>query len=116
MKHLFITAIAAVSLCGCFGYGSSDNEMTGQIKYVENETPIICPDRFRVDVSAGVMVNGSGSMSKADYTFTVLDAATLARLKFYAAHGTNVRIRYDEQRVKDFCKVSGDIITSVDQL
>lgn len=33
---------------------------TAQVKKVEHDTPLICPDQVNVDLSLGVMQNGVG--------------------------------------------------------
>ena len=75
LTALLLTAATAMSLSGCFGYASKDNELLGQPKKLHNNTPIVCTDYTSVDVSLGVMVNGVGSMSTDDKTFLVADKA-----------------------------------------
>lgn len=104
MKIIKITAFFILILnSGCWGYLSKDNETTGQVKYVENMTPIICDDRTDVDISLGVIRNGVGSMSTQDVMMWVPSLEDVKVLTTASKSGQLVKIRYDEMRFT-FCK------------
>ena len=96
MKKLLI-ALSALSLTAC-GYSSRDNEAVGQIKKIMFNTPIVCSDFYDVDLSLGVMRNGTGSMSTQDM-WIVVSKSDLTLLKQANETGDVVKITYDTQRV-----------------
>jgi major membrane immunogen (membrane-anchored lipoprotein) len=96
MKKLLIL-LSALALTAC-GYSSRENEVVGQVKKVMLNTPILCPDFYDVDLSLGVMRNGTGSMSTQDM-WIVFNKADLAVLKQANEDGGIVKITYDTQRV-----------------
>lgn len=93
---LFFVAIVFAAACGNV---ATDSVMTGQVKKVQHNTPLICPDYVDVDVSLGVLKNGVGSMSTQDVWITVPAADTLAVLTSAASSGMLVDITYDQRRV-----------------
>ena len=96
MKKLLI--VLSVLLLTACGYSSRENEAVGQIKKVMFNTPIVCPDFYDVDLSLGVMRNGTGSMSTQDM-WIVVNKSDLAVLKQANEDGSVVKITYDTQRL-----------------
>lgn len=113
MKKLLILVAGALMLSGC-GYSSRDNDMTGQVKKVVRNTPLVCPDYDDADVSLGVLRNGVGSMSTQDVWVTVTDKDLFKTLKEASASGALVKITYDVKRVT-FC-IDDHIATNVEIL
>lgn len=109
MKKLLI--IGFLFLTGC-GYSSVNNETIGQVKTMTNHNPIFCSNWDMVDLSLGVMRNGTGSMSKEDQTFTVTDKDQLKLLKEAAQTGQLVKVTYNRKRFS-WC-VDEDIIQNVE--
>lgn len=97
------TAFALLTIClalaGCFGNSASDNTVIGQVKKVKHVTPLICADRFDVDVSLGVMRNGVGSMSTQDMWLTVSSPEQIAAFTAASDTGAPVEITYDTPRL-----------------
>lgn len=93
------TLIILVLLCFSIGCGRSsvNNELIGQVKKVQNHTPILCPNYDSADVSLGVMQNGVGSMSTQDVWVTV-PAEQLAQFKSAVESGIPVKVNYDVWR------------------
>jgi hypothetical protein len=98
MKRTIAIALI-LSLAGCLGHSSVDNELEGQVKKVQHVTPIIMWNYDQVDVSLGVMRNGTGSISKEDMWLCVPNQDDVALLKEAAESGTPVKIKYDVARV-----------------
>jgi hypothetical protein len=96
MKKISIILFTLI-LASC-GYSSRENEAVGQIKKVMLNTPIFCSDFYDVDLSLGVMRNGTGSMSTQDMWF-VISKADLDTVKKANEEGSIVRITYDTQRL-----------------
>lgn len=94
MKFLVLSLLV---LAGC-GYSSKDNELTGQVKRVGKLTPMLCDPWTTVDVSLGLMRNGTGSVSKEDLFLTVTSADDEKALKAAAELGTPVKITYNVKR------------------
>ena len=95
------TSLYVILLCltsGCWGYSSRNNELTGQVKYVERLTPMFCDDRTDADISLGVMRKGVGSMSTQDVVVYVPSDVDARVLTTAAESGQLVKIKYDEQR------------------
>lgn len=113
MKFLYVLAAAAM-LQGC-GFSSRNNELTGQVKKVVHNTPIICDDYVDTDLSLGVLRNGVGSMSTQDVWLNVANSDDEAKLNSAAKTGQLVRIVYDHKRFS-FCKDSQNFITKVEVL
>lgn len=95
------TVVMALLMAGC-GYSSRDNEIIGQVKKVVRRTPIICPNRWDIDVSLGVLRGGVGSMSSEDVWLTVDDPSILATLKSANETGAIVKMKYNVARIV-FC-------------
>lgn len=83
---------------GCIGYSSTDNELVGQPKKVLHQTPIVCDERYDLDMSLGVMRDGVGSMSQQDVVLTVPNSNDVKTLTKAVADGKLVRVRYDIKR------------------
>lgn len=111
-KTIFLLPLLSLSLTGCLGSSSSDNEMIGQIKRIQHVTPIIFSDYDRIDVSLGIMQNGVGSMSKEDVWMYVPNTTDVAVVKKAAESGQLVKIRYDVSRFRWY--VENDMVTSVE--
>jgi len=94
-----IALVALLCTTAACGYSSKDNELTGQVKKVHNQTPIICGDYVAADVSLGVMRNGVGSMSAEDVILYVPNADDAAALKKAADTGQLVKVTYDVKRL-----------------
>lgn len=93
-----ISVLILSGLVGC-GYSSRNNELTGQVKKVIHQTPIICPNRVDVDISLGVMRNGVGSMSSQDVYATVINESDVKLLEKAAEAGALVKLNYDQVRL-----------------
>lgn len=104
----FCALLGANSACG---YTSKGNEAVGQVKRVHHDTPLICPDFDRVDISMGVMREGVGSMSTHDVIFYVPKSADYETFTKAAEVGKLVKITYDVARVR-WC-TDEEAITSV---
>lgn len=87
-----------LSLAGC-GFSSRNNELTGQVKKVMHNTPLICPDFFDADVSLGVMRNGVGSMSSQDRWLFAPRESDQEIFKKAAESGAIVKVTYDTRRL-----------------
>jgi hypothetical protein len=98
MKKI-LAPLLLLSLTGCLGHSSSDNELEGQVKKVQHVTPIIFFNYERVDVSLGVMRNGTGPISKDDMWLSVPNGDDIAILKHAAENGAPVKIKYYVSRV-----------------
>lgn len=98
---------------GC-GRSSSDNEMTGQVKRVKRNTPILCQTYFDADISMGVFRNGVGSASQGDVWVYIPSLEDYNKLKAASASGAIVKITYDVHRVV-FC-VEDHWVTSVEEI
>jgi len=97
MKMLLITLIC-LSLIGC-GYSSNNNKMVAQPKKIHHNTPILCHNYTELDVSLGVLRNGSGSMSTEDVLLTVNNDKDQVVLQRAIDDGKLVEIHYDEFRL-----------------
>lgn len=98
MIKTILFALAVVGLSGCWGYTSIDNELTGQVKKVHHNTPLICPDYYSADVSLGVMRNGVGSMSTQDVAVTIPDKELLHVFEEAASTGKLVKVVFKVRR------------------
>jgi hypothetical protein len=97
MKKL-ILVLLIISISGCWGYLAKDNELIGQVKKVEKNTPLICPDYVSADITLGVMKNGTGSLSKEDVWVVVADKDQEKILRQANETGQLVKIKYDQKR------------------
>ena len=96
--------LVSLFLCGC-GNTSVDGTLTGQAKKVTNVTPMFCSAYKAVDVSMGVMRNGTGSMSVNDEWMTIgdrVDNATIDMLEKAAKDGSIIDVTFNTRRVP-FC-------------
>ena len=99
MMSVMILAFGISTFTGC-GYASRDNEMTGQVKKVINQTPLLCFDRTDVDISLGVMQNGVGSMSHEDIIGTAYDPEVIKTLKIASESGKLVKVVTQHARLR----------------
>lgn len=109
MKKLLLLGLM-LSGCGC-GRESVNVVASGQVKTVSNETPLLCPDYTEVDVSLGVVHDGTGSMSTHDILFRVDDSDLAKVLREAAKSGKIIEVTYDTDRFR-WC-VETRVITSV---
>lgn len=97
--------------CSSCGYSRRNNEIVGQIKKVVETTPILCNDMQYVDISLGLMQNGTGSMSKEDMLLLVRSDE---QLKFFKENvGKQVRVFYDERRMT-WCPDHNDFVVKAE--
>lgn len=87
-------------MVGC-GYSQRDVEVTGQVKRIVSNTPLICSDFMEVDLSLGIIRGGVGSMSTQDMEI-LINKEQADILKTTEDTGNLVKIKYDEQRI-NFC-------------
>lgn len=90
-------AIFLIFISGC-GYSATDSHLTGQVKSVTHNTPIICPDYDDVDLSLGIMRNGVGSMSTTEAVLTIARPEDVRFLEKAAQSGLPVTITYRFKR------------------
>lgn len=110
--NLLLMLSIGFSLSGCLGYESQDNTLIGQVKKVQQATPIICPNYTRADISLGVMRNGVGSMSSQDIWVYVANNKDLETLNSAVTSGSLVKIKYNTMRAA-FCTPNAEV-TSVE--
>jgi hypothetical protein len=103
MKFIFsfLLIVIALTLTGC-GLSSEGTAAVGQVKRIAHKTPLFCPDETLLDMSFGIMRNGTGSMSQEDMWIRVKNADQEAQLQKAAETGQPVKITYDVQRYR-FC-------------
>lgn len=114
MKPRAVCLAATLLLGGCLGNSSTGNEATGQVKRVQHQTPIFCPDYYHVDISLGVVRNGTGSMSTQDTWLWVPNDSDVKKLEQAAQSGALVKITYDVARGRWFNCVEHDTVRSVE--
>jgi hypothetical protein len=105
--------LLALVLSGC-GYVVRGGELTGQVKDVDQVTPLICGDFKTADISLGIMRNGVGSMSTQDVKVYVTRDDQYELLKQATNSGKLVKVTYDQRRLT-FC-VPDVWVTSVEVL
>lgn len=98
MKKI-IAAGLLISLTGCLGHSSVDNDLEGQVKKAQHVTPIFVSDYDRIDISLGIMRNGTGSISKDDMWLSVPNQSDFNVLQHAAEIGAPVKIKYDVSRM-----------------
>jgi hypothetical protein len=96
MKRIAIL-MTALALAGC-GNTQTDVEAIGQAKKLSNVTPLVCMDYPAFDLSLGVMRNGTGSLSKEDMWFTIVNPAVLDTLRRAVDTGAIVKVHYNSRR------------------
>lgn len=106
MKKSVLLLVFVLSACG---YQAKNSEVTGQVKKVVNQTPLICPDRNEIDLSLGVIRGGVGSMSSEDVYMNVSDENSLATLKLANETGAIVKIVYNTYRFT-FCQPARQVV------
>ncbi len=114
MKKIALISLALLTASGC-GYSSRKNDLTGQVKKVIHHTPLVCPDYVEVDVSLGVMRNGTGSISNQDVWLVVTDKADEQKLDAAAVSGAPVKVTYDDKRFF-WCTQNGHRVAGVEVL
>lgn len=94
-----ITFIAALLLAttAC-GFSSQNNEVSGQLKRVVHQTPLICPSYTVADLSMGSVQNGTGSVSKEDIWLYVENPKDVEFLENAAETGAIVTANYSTWR------------------
>lgn len=108
MKYKIISiSLLVILLTGC-GKSSKDNSSTGQVKRVVHNTPIFCMNYNDVDMSLGVIKNGTGSMSTHDKWFYVPNISDYEKLIQASKAGKLVDFTYDNNRVT-FCTENEEI-------
>jgi len=112
LKKILAVIAIAMSLTAC-GYQARDVEVVGQVKRVVHNTPMFCDNYIDIDLSLGVMRNGTGSMSTQDIYANVINPADLKILLRANETGELVKLTYDAKRVA-FCTSSGRMITKVE--
>lgn len=100
------------AVAGC-GSSSRDNQLIGQVKKVQHNTPIICGDYVDADVSLGVLRNGVGSMSTQDMWLNAANAVDITLMEAAAKAGNVVHITYDTKRFV-FCSYSDKFVTKIE--
>lgn len=101
-----------ILLTGC-GYSATNSQMIGQIKKVMHNTPLICRDFDDLDLSLGVMRNGTGSMSSQDVWIN-LTPELLVKANHYFDTGSLVKITYNTERLV-FC-VNSRTATNIEEI
>lgn len=96
-KRTAVALLSLVMVSSC-GYSGRDAELVGQVKKVSRLTNLICSDYYAVDVSLGVVRNGTGSMSTQDVWIQITDESQLPMLRDAAEKGLLIKAKYDERR------------------
>lgn len=102
-----ISIVMLLPLVTACGYKSRGNELTGQVKKITHETPLLCPNRWDVDISLGVMRNGVGSVSTEDIWLTLDDSSLVEPFTKAMQDGAIVRVHYDTYRFT-LCQARGN--------
>lgn len=79
-----------------------DGELVGQAKKIRMVTPLwssICPTYYALDVSMGIIQNGTGSMSTQDVWFTIKDTADLPAMQKAVETAAIVKMKFDTRRL-----------------
>lgn len=110
--------VALLGLCAIIGvnsgYSARGSEMTGQVKRVVQNTPLVCQNYTNADISLGSMRAGVGSMSTEDVWVTVPDASMAKILADASVSGKLVKVTYDVRRLT-IC-IDDHIVTAVEVL
>jgi len=93
----YLCLVLVILLTSSCGYSSRSNDLTGQVKFVTNKTPIICDDFSEVSLSLGVVRNGVGSMSTQDMDMEV-PAQLVDSIVKAKDNGKLVKVVYDTRR------------------
>lgn len=99
MTRKISAGILALLMLSSCGYSERDAELVGQVKKVSHVTNLICPDYYAVDVSLGVVRNGTGSMSTQDMWLQVTDESQLAMFRDAARKGLLIKAKYNTRRL-----------------
>jgi hypothetical protein len=96
---LFLFFVGSCTEYGLNTYSSKDGELIGQAKKTITTNPIICPGVNNLDVSLGVVRNGTGSISSQDVWVTVTNPEDYKRAKEASSSGALVKVTYDQRRL-----------------
>ena len=107
MKTFISVAVLIVlSIFGLFYRGfvtmyAVGGELIGQVKKLRLVTPFwpVCPPYYALDVSLGVMQNGTGSMSTNDAWLTVKDTDDLPAMREAVSNASIVKVKFDTRRL-----------------
>jgi hypothetical protein len=97
MKKIILLIFVALMFSGC-GRSTVDSELIGQVKKVQNHTPLLCPNYYTADVSLGIMQNGVGSYSTQDIWVTV-EQKDVPAFQQAVESGRPVKVHYDTWRI-----------------
>ncbi len=89
-------------LSNCTGYSVTDADLTGQVKKIKHENPVICPEYTVVDVSLGFTKDGVGSMSTQDLWLVVESKDMEKKLHDAMINNKIVKVTYKVARLV-FC-------------
>ena len=98
MRRFLPLVLLLSTSCAYCGHTSEGNELTGQVKKVLHNTPLVCPGTVTADISLGVIRNGVGSASKEDIWVQVNNPADVSLLETAAKSGALVNVKYDVAR------------------
>lgn len=107
MKKLILTAALLATSCG---YSSVDNEGTGQVKKLSNETPIFCANYKAADIAIGSTQSGAISVT---HDWYVINASHEKILKEAAEHQKLIKFTYSVKRWV-FCTDTNHFLESVE--
>lgn len=96
---LMLLFLAASVIFGLNTFNAKDGELIGQAKKIITATPIVCPNYEALDVSLGVMQNGTGSMSTHDVWLTIKDVEDLKKMKEAVEKASIIKVHYDSRRI-----------------
>lgn len=99
MKHVLLGAALLLSSCG---NSATDIELTGQLKAAGVATNLICPDYFYLDMSMGVIKDGTGSVSKDDIFVTLYGRQEYKKYQELAKVGAIITVHANMRRAA-FC-------------
>ena len=106
MNKILIVFLCLSVLTAC-GNQARDVEAVGQVKRITPHTPIFCPEYTDVDLSLGIIQNGTGSMSTQDIWINISKPEDIALVKSANAMGRLVKITHNVQRFH-FCTMGRD--------
>lgn len=78
-----------------------DGTLIGQAKKLTLVTPywsFVCPNYYALDVSLGIMQNGTGSISHEDMWLTVINVDDLSEMEVAVKKGSIVKVKYNTRR------------------
>lgn len=108
MKKLILLILLLIPNCG---YTAKDNEGTGQVKKITNETPILCLNFKAADITFGSMQTGAISIT---HEWFVITGEQEKILKKAAEESKMIKFTYDVRRFA-FCTDPADhVLTNVE--